>query len=430
MAPFNPKNQTFLIAGEGGKFDFQVSMAQIDALRVKHANICISWGVQLGLSLMMLITLLLLLPGHKMKKSVHVVHISSLLVAVVRLNLLLNYFPGPLSEYYVMWTQDASALKQSDYYVNTTANSFNVIQLAFILTALVQQSWGLVASWPETSQYLVKALSVSLAIATIVLKSIWVVHHSMALRTRTLPVPLGKIGVAATVVAAVSIFYFCGVFFLNLSLHLGITRGIIKRTDRRLTSLEILALGNGILMVLPSKSTLRILKSSIKRLTADNFRPGVFAGLDIAAGISGTRVLPFDAGSWVQTLLVVGLPLVGLTARYRGPVSQQLSRRMSHFVNGPVPILITEDTTLGSNSFRRSAPRDPDPIPMSPRGSQNQGLSSSAGNMRTGDAESKPEFSRNLFGPRDNGRTQGISYPEPESPRTRNLELSTSQPAV
>ncbi|KAI1850369.1 hypothetical protein JX265_002267 [Neoarthrinium moseri] len=317
MNPINPKTQNFTLIGSNGT-TFHISLVKIDGQRMRLANICISYGVQLGLSLMMLLTLLLLVPVSKMRKAIHVVHITSLIVAVIRLVLLIQYFPGPLSEYYVAWTQDVKALGVEDYGTNTAGNAFNVVQFALIETALVMQSWGLIQTWPDLWQYVVKATSVALAVATVTVKSVWVVRHTWALRDSTLPVPLDAVGEAATVLGAVSIFYFCGIFFMNLSVHLATTRSILVRTERGLTSLEILAIGNGLLMVLPS----------------------IFAGLDIATGLNGARVLPFDAGSWVMTLVVIGLPLTGLIARYRGPSSHSPSNRVSHrfslFAHAPI----------------------------------------------------------------------------------------------
>ncbi|KAK6851724.1 pheromone receptor 2 protein [Apiospora arundinis] len=314
----DPKNQTFLIAGTDGVVNVPIWMAEIDARRVRLANICISYGVQLGLCLMTLLVTLTLVPVHRMRKCVHLVHLLSLTVAVVRLTLFLMYFPGPLSEFYVSWSHDPTILDPADYYVHIVANAFNPVQFALIEAALIMQTWNLMetcwssAVWQEA---LVKASAVLIAVATVVVKSVWVAHYIAALLARaTLPIPLDSVGQAATVMGAVSIFYFCGIFFLNLTTHLRITRGLLHRSGRGLTSLEILTIGNGILMVLPS----------------------VFAGLDIAASLSGTRVLPFDAGSWVQTFVVVGLPLIGLIARYRGPSSHNPSRRISLFANMPM----------------------------------------------------------------------------------------------
>ncbi|KAK8123548.1 pheromone alpha factor receptor [Apiospora kogelbergensis] len=314
----DPKNQTFFIAGPDGAVNVPIWMAEIDARRVRLANICISYGVQLGLCLMTLLATLTLVPVHRMRKYVHIVHVLSLAVAVTRLTLFLTYFSGPLSEFYVSWSHDPTILDPADYYVHIVANAFNPVQFALIEAALIMQTWNLMetcwssAVWQEV---LIKASAVLIAVATVAIKSVWVAHYIAALLARaTLPIPLDSVGQAATVMGAVSIFYFCGIFFLNLTRHLQITRGLLHRSRKGLTSLEILTIGNGILMVLPS----------------------VFAGLDIAASLSGTRVLPFDAGSWVQTFVVVGLPLIGLIARYRGPSSRNPSRRISLFANMPM----------------------------------------------------------------------------------------------
>lgn len=82
---------------------------------------------------------------------------------------------------------------------------------------------------------------------------------------------------------------------------------------------------------------------------------GIFAALDLASGLSGTKVLPFDAGSWVQTLLVVGLPLTSLIARYTGQSSDVQCRRVSFFANGPILEIKTGETSLRSPMGRSFA---------------------------------------------------------------------------
>ncbi|CAJ2503337.1 Uu.00g107310.m01.CDS01 [Anthostomella pinea] len=325
---FDPRNQSFFIAAPDGAATIEISMATIEAQRVRLANISINYGVQLGLCILTLIVALLLLPSYKLKKAINMVQVSALVAAVVRLVLLVLYFPGPLTGYYVAWTQDASVLKSSDYYTNTTSNAFSVAQFALIEVALILQSWTLIRTWPQLWQLPTLLLSITLAAATVVVKSIWIVHHSKAVVGHLLPVPLDSVGEASVILGAVSIFYFCGIFFAHLSLHLVLTRSVLQRPVKGLTSLEILAIGNGVLMLAPS----------------------LFAGLDIAAGPGNTKVLPFDAGSWVQTLVVSGLPLIGLVAFYRGSDSQLHSRHVSLFARGVFRDSKAEDTTLADIS--------------------------------------------------------------------------------
>jgi pheromone alpha factor receptor len=327
-APFDPLNQTFRIAGPDGVADIEISMATIEAQRQRLARICINYGCQLGLTIMSLIVVAMLLPSYKMRRALHIAQTSALVVAVIRLSLLVLYFPGPLSGYYVAWTRDASVLEPPDYYINTTANSFAVVQFALIELALILQSWAMIRTWPERWHMPVLFFSTALAIATVVVKALWVVHHTQALRGHTLPVALDQVGETAVALGAMSIFFFCGIFFAHLSRHLTTTRGALTRPDRGLTSLEILAIGNGILMLLPS----------------------LFAGLDIAAGIGDNRVLPFDAGSWVQTITVSGMPLIGLVAFYRGSNSRLPSRKVSLFAHGPFPSNNTDEATLGGGA--------------------------------------------------------------------------------
>ncbi|KAI0596192.1 fungal pheromone mating factor STE2 GPCR-domain-containing protein [Biscogniauxia sp. FL1348] len=328
--PFDPRNQTFYIAsGPDGTVPLAIWMAAIENQRVRLANTSINYGVQLGLCLLTLVVVLVLLPSHRLRRAVNLVQVGALVVAVVRLVLLVLYFPGPLSGYYVAWTGDAGVLRPADYTTNTVSNGFGVVQLALVEAALTLQSRALVRTWPRSRQLPTTLLAAALAAAAVVLKAVWVVHHTMLVRGRTLPVPLDAVGEASVVLGAVSIFYFCGLFFVHLSLHVIVTRGVLTRPDRGLTSLEILAIGNGVLMLMPS----------------------LFAGLDIAAGPGNTKVLPFDAGSWVQTLVAIGLPLIGLVAFYRGSDSRASSRRVSLFANDPFRGDLSSKTEVASSNM-------------------------------------------------------------------------------
>ncbi|KAI0376900.1 fungal pheromone mating factor STE2 GPCR-domain-containing protein [Hypomontagnella monticulosa] len=367
--PFDPRNQTFFILGAADPSNpdaepplIPISMPTIDAQRVRLANTSINYGVQLGLILSSLITTLLLLPTRKLRRPIHLTQVLCLTVSATRLALLVCYFPGPLTEYYVAWTRDASLLRNEEYNVSTASSALSVLQLALVEAALALQSRVLVRTWgaycgPGSSPTAVSALNIAppltptsprshpprtpptayrpkncwwrplvlllavvLAASAVVLRAIWVAHYTLAVKGHTLPVPLDTVGEASVVLGAASVFYFCGIFFAHLALHLAATRRVLRGGGRRkfsinltltlrgsnacgrygrargLSSLEILAVGNGVLMLAPC----------------------LFAGLDVAAGPGNTRVLPFDAGSWVCTLVAAGLPLTSAAAFYRG----------------------------------------------------------------------------------------------------------------
>ncbi|KAF7541849.1 hypothetical protein G7054_g309 [Neopestalotiopsis clavispora] len=317
----DPRLQNITIVGSDGTTPIVVPMPLIDGMRVQLANLCISWGVQLGLCLMTLLMVLLLTPPSRMRRAINAVHVASIVVAIVRLSLLIQYFPGVLANYYVVWTKDRAVLEQDDYDTFIAGIAFNALQFAFIEAALIMQAWTLIKCWQSAWKWAVRITAIILALATVVIKILWVVHFIWILRNASLPVQMDTVGRTATVLGAASIFFFCGLFATDLTVHLVATRTIIRRLGRGLTNLEILAIGNGVLMILPS----------------------IFAGLDVASGLNGSHVLPFDAGSWVMTLVVIGLPLTTLIAKYRGrrraTPSNQASHRLSLFANGPLHIL-------------------------------------------------------------------------------------------
>ncbi|KAI1372598.1 fungal pheromone mating factor STE2 GPCR-domain-containing protein [Hypoxylon crocopeplum] len=378
--PFDPRNQTFYILGRANSTETEsqlipISMPVIDAQRVRLANTSINYGVQLGLCLLSLLSTLLLLPSRKLRRAVHLTQTLCLVVSITRLALLVLYFPGPLTEYYVAWTRDASMLRPQDYYLSTASSALSVLQLALVETALALQTRVLVRTWGSCTSSLTRTtfpspfskpnttgttakpttapehrhsracswrppvliLAVVLAAAAVGVRAVWVAHYTQALRGHTVPVPLDAVGEAAVTLGAASVFYFCGVFFAHLALHLAATRRVLRGRKRKmsitltlkggedggsgvgggrgLTSLEILAVGNGVLMLVPC----------------------LFAGLDIAAGPGNARVLPFDAGSWVHTLVAAGLPLISIAAFYRGSDSadSRLNSRLARLRPAP-----------------------------------------------------------------------------------------------
>ncbi|KAI1104396.1 fungal pheromone mating factor STE2 GPCR-domain-containing protein [Jackrogersella minutella] len=407
--PFDPRNQTFFILGLPNSSSpsnttaptIPISMPIIDAQRVRLANTSINYGVQLGLCLFSLLTTLLLLPTRKLRRPVHLTQTLCLVVSITRLVLLVLYFPGPLTEYYVAWTRDASVVRPDEYNVSTASSALSVLQLALVEAALALQSRVLVRTWGACrpkynagNSYAVKGgirigkcwwrppvliFAIALATAAVAVRAIWVAHYTLALKGHTLPVPLDSVGMAAVVLAAASVFYFCGVFFAHLAIHLVATRRLLRGKmagrkfsitltlrdssggGRGLTSLEILAVGNGILMLAPC----------------------LFAGLDIAAGPGNNHILPFDAGSWVGTLVTAGLPLISVAAFYRGSDSANSRLRQSHQEKwtdqgrresrrGGSSFFASDDTTLPfPASFHQHSPKssktDEDSVTVSSR---------------------------------------------------------------
>ncbi|RYP78652.1 hypothetical protein DL769_003148 [Monosporascus sp. CRB-8-3] len=101
VTDFDPRNQTFLIAGPDGVPSIPISMATIEAQRVRLASVAVNYGCQLGLTLMALLAVLLLQPTPRLPRGraapIPLLQLAALLVGVAHLSLLVLYFPGPLA---------------------------------------------------------------------------------------------------------------------------------------------------------------------------------------------------------------------------------------------------------------------------------------------------------------------------------------------
>ncbi|RYP00952.1 hypothetical protein DL764_006335 [Monosporascus ibericus] len=316
---FDPRNQTFLITGPDGIPSIPISMATIEAQRVHLASVAVNYGCQLGLNLMALLAVLLLQPTPPLP---HGRTAPSLLPTP----------PIPLLQLAALLTRDASVLGRHDYAGTTASAALGVVQFALVETALVLQTRALTRTWGAAGcrswwNRLLALFSVALAAAAVAARAVWAAQHAQLLGGRTLPVALTPVGEAAVVLGAVSVFCFFGLFFAHLALMRGVlapSLGSGSGCRRKLTKLETLAIGNGVLMLVPSEfgisfcSPIPIPTSTLPSPfpPPPSRRPHRLHSIQRPPKPPITLYITRHLAQ--STITTTGLPLISLVAHYRG----------------------------------------------------------------------------------------------------------------
>lgn len=255
MSSFDPFHQNVTFLAADGETEIQVPLLLVDAINNESVSICINYGAQLGASLVLLVTVLVMTPSSKLRRRSNVLNVLGLLFSTIRMVLLCAYFPSPFNAFYAFWAQDYSRVPRRDYDVSITANTFSLFLVVIMEAALMNQAWTMVSLWPRVWKYLASAASIVFTMATIGWRIAFTVIQNDAVLSLTPPSSLRWLLYAMLISNAISICWFCALFNIKLVIHLVSNRGVLP-SSKNLTPMEILVMTNGILMIVPGMYTL------------------------------------------------------------------------------------------------------------------------------------------------------------------------------
>lgn len=263
---------------------------------------------------------------------------------------------SPAAGLYAVWAGDYSAVPAS-YLGAVAAGHAVALLLVVVEAALVHQAWTMVTLWPRPTRRALAAVSVAVGLAAVGFRLALAVLSARAVLDITPPMAFFWLMQASLAANAASIFWFCALFNFKLLLHLVCHRGVLP-SPGALSSIEVLVMTNGVLMIVPGTyeraaspplikplpPPLRAQSQPSIRLTSR--RPVVFAGLEWG------RFQNFEAASLTPTSVAVILPLGTLAA-------QRVASRLGSAADGPGRLACAPL----SGSSRGSAARRPRPRP-------------------------------------------------------------------
>lgn len=259
MAVFDPLRQNVSFYAADGTTQLQVPIPAIDAANFQAFRECISFGSQIGACFVMLVVMLITTPAAKFRRPSSILQAAGLALCLVRAVLLSSYFPTPFNEFFVYFSDDLSYVPQSLFNFSISASTMPIVLTATMELALLNQAWTMVALWPAIPKYIVYCLSLVVTVNTLAWRVAFVVLQNKFILSGVIPEALDWVDGWMSITNSVSIFYFCAVFNAKLVHHLYTNRGYLP-SHKTLTPMEILIITNGLLMVIPGKLWMALLR--------------------------------------------------------------------------------------------------------------------------------------------------------------------------
>lgn len=251
MDAFDPRQQSVRFLAADGQTPIDVPIPEIDLFNRISVSTCINYGAQLGACFIMLLVFLFMTPSDKFRKPSSILQLSSLIICTIRMALLSAFFPSAFNEFYNYWAADYASVPSHDYGVSITGNVFSLLLVVSVEAALVNQAWALVNLWPSVWKYVLSTISVALTLLTISWRLVLTVTVTQAVTSTESQKPLRWIFRWVIVTNTASICWYCALFNVKLALHVYANRGILLRSCRSLTPMEVIVMTNGLLMVIP-----------------------------------------------------------------------------------------------------------------------------------------------------------------------------------
>ncbi|PHH92681.1 hypothetical protein CDD83_6099 [Cordyceps sp. RAO-2017] len=247
---FDPVLQDVRFYGADGATVLAVPLPAVDAFNDESVGLAVNAGAQLGASLVMLAALLALTPGPaaRLRRPSALLQLAGLLVCLVRAGLLVHDGLKPSMHFYVYWSGDVGAAPAADSVFLAAGHVVNLLLVLVVELALVHQAWAMVSLWPPAARY---GLGLASALVTLAAMGFRLAFTVLLIRNDA-GSRAGFLWLTKTtlVTNALSIFWFCALFNAKLLLHLISKRGLLP-SARSLSSMEVLVMTNGVLMVVP-----------------------------------------------------------------------------------------------------------------------------------------------------------------------------------
>lgn len=215
----------------------------------------INYGSQIGASLLMLLVTLTLTSKSRFSRAATLINIAGLFISVIRCVLLALYFTSSYIEFYALFTGDHTYLRDNDTRISAVATFFSLPQLILIEASLFLQAYSMIKLWPSVWRAVVLVLSTLIAVCAIGFKIAAVTERMRSILgyySAYASLWLYQVDLAFT---ATTIFWFCFVFIIRLVIHMWEYRSILPPMGG-VSAMEVLVMANGILMLVPGKSTL------------------------------------------------------------------------------------------------------------------------------------------------------------------------------
>ena len=218
-AGIHPFSQSFTLLADDGT-PFNVTVPDLDDFIQYNTECCITYGTQIGASIVLLMVLVLLTKPDKRGSSLFLINTLSLAFNIIRNVLQCLYFTGPFSEAYAYLSQDYSNVHTKDYAISITATIFTVLLQVCIETSLCLQTRVVCITLGRIYQSIILAVSIFVAFLAIAFRLAYMIENDKYIVNLKDESPLYWLANATNTTTTISVCWFSAVFVTKLGFAL------------------------------------------------------------------------------------------------------------------------------------------------------------------------------------------------------------------
>lgn len=193
-----------------------VSIAEIDTFIQYNTQSSIDFGAQIGASVMLLITLLLLSKPDKRRSTIFLVNVLTLVLNTIRTILHAVFFTSSFSEVYAYFAADFTRVSRADYATSITTTVFELLVLISIEVSLCLQVRVICVTLRDAYQRVILGFSTLVALLAVGFRFVYMVQNCIYIIRAEEESVLFWIGSATNITTTVSICWFTLVFLIKL----------------------------------------------------------------------------------------------------------------------------------------------------------------------------------------------------------------------
>ncbi|PHH70490.1 hypothetical protein CDD80_5989 [Ophiocordyceps camponoti-rufipedis] len=297
---FDPADQMLAFYARDGQTVIGVPMTTIDDFNAESISMGITSGAEIGACLIILAAIIVLTPLDKLRRPTAVFQMVALFLCLARAAFEISDLFTPIFHFYIYWAGDYTGVPRGYIYRGIAGHVVTMLVNMAVELTLMNQAWTMVSLFSATPRLWLTLVSALVALVVVGLRITFAVMLSQVDVVSAPRSSLDWIMQATLISNTISIFWFCALFNSKLVLHIIANRGILSSSGRKLSSMEVLVMTNGVLMVIPV----------------------IFAGLEYG------NFRNFEPARLTIATVAVILPLGTLAAqRINTPTSSKVSER-------------------------------------------------------------------------------------------------------
>lgn len=195
---------------------FNVSMNDVNNYRLYSTRLAISYGTQVGASILLLLVLLLLTRSEKRKSSIFILNALCLVGNSMRCIFSCCFLTGNLLHPYTQLSGDPSRATTSDLAVSVASTTLSFVVTTLVMASLSLQVWVVCVTTSKLQRILIMGVTTAMALVSVGYKFAFMfISNRATVHLTSLPVD-DRLGAGSYITQAAAILLYSCVFIWKL----------------------------------------------------------------------------------------------------------------------------------------------------------------------------------------------------------------------